>query len=92
VEIECVTVEGLVVLKLYALPSLYRQGQMGRASLYEGDITQLLLGYEVKLTPLLGVLKKHVLGRNMEEVRDILEEIQGRVARMKRRSQRGQDS
>jgi hypothetical protein len=92
IEVECVTVEGLIVLKLYALPSLYRQGQMGRASLYEGDITQLLLGYEVELTPLLGVLKKHVLGRNMEEIQDILEEIQGRVTRMKRRSLRGQDS
>jgi hypothetical protein len=32
------TPEGLVILKLYALPSLYRQGQFDRAALYETSV------------------------------------------------------
>ncbi|MGD1901833.1 MAG: hypothetical protein ACFB9N_06290 [Geitlerinemataceae cyanobacterium] len=87
-DIACATVEGLILRKSYALPSLYRQGQMGRASLYEGDITQLLLAYRVDLPPLLKELAKHLLPSDLDEVRDVLDEIQGRVARMKRRAQR----
>src|SRR5215211_3567319 len=34
-EIPCATPEGLVLLKLYALPSLYRQGNFNRVALYE---------------------------------------------------------
>jgi hypothetical protein len=90
IEIECATVEGLILLKLYALPSLYHQGQMGRASLYEGDITQLLLGHEVNLKPLLKELSKHLLTSDLEETQDIMTDIQARVARMKRRSQHSQ--
>ena len=32
------TVEGLLLLKLYALPSLYRQGNFSRVGIYENDI------------------------------------------------------
>ena len=32
--IPCATVEGLILLKLYALPSLYRQGNFARVGLY----------------------------------------------------------
>ncbi|MGD1901226.1 MAG: hypothetical protein ACFB9N_03195, partial [Geitlerinemataceae cyanobacterium] len=87
IEIDCATVEGLILLKLYALPSLYRQGQMGRASIYEGDITQLLLSYDVSPKPLLEELAQHLLASDLEEVTDILAEVQARVARMKRRLQ-----
>jgi len=41
-DILCATVEGLILLKLYALPSLYRQGNFTRVGLYEkrcGHIT-----------------------------------------------------
>jgi len=34
-----VTLEGLLVLKLYALPALYRQMDMDKVALYENDIT-----------------------------------------------------
>src|SRR5258708_22788166 len=36
--IPCATVEGLLLLKLYALPSLYRKGDFTRVFLYENDI------------------------------------------------------
>src|SRR5580698_9202165 len=44
-EVPAATVEGLIVLKLYALPSLYRQFQMDRAALYENDITMLMANH-----------------------------------------------
>lgn len=36
------TVEGLLLLKLYALPSLDRQGNFARIGLYENDIATLI--------------------------------------------------
>jgi hypothetical protein len=41
-DVPAVTVEGLIVLKLYALPSLYRQMDLDCAALYETDITLLI--------------------------------------------------
>ncbi|NEQ40500.1 MAG: hypothetical protein F6K40_31420 [Okeania sp. SIO3I5] len=58
--IRCVTVEGLIILKLYALPSLYRQGKFDRASIYENDLLLLLLNYQVDLPPLLKLVSKHL--------------------------------
>src|SRR4029077_20487221 len=52
-EIPCATVEGLLLLKLYALPSLYRQGNFARVGLYENDIATLLHDYRPALEPLL---------------------------------------
>lgn len=37
------TVRGLIPLKLYALPSIYRQGDFVRVGLYENDIATLML-------------------------------------------------
>jgi hypothetical protein len=82
--IRCVTVEGLIVLKCYALPSLYRQGQFNRASLYENDILLLLLNYAVELEPLLRLLSVHLLASDLNEVREILLEIQQRIKRLRR--------
>jgi hypothetical protein len=36
-------VEGLILLKLYALPSLYRQGNFAKVGIYENDVATLLL-------------------------------------------------
>src|SRR5262245_874303 len=41
-DITSATVEGLILLKLYALPSLYRQGNFARVGLYENDIATLM--------------------------------------------------
>ena len=35
-------VEGLLLLKLFALPSLYRQGKIDRVELYEHDVAMLM--------------------------------------------------
>jgi hypothetical protein len=79
--IRCVTVEGLVALKCYALPSLYRQGQFSRASIYENDILLLLLNYLVNVEVILAVLSQYLLPSDLQEVHAILGEIQARIQR-----------
>ncbi len=79
--IRCATVEGLVLLKCYALPSLYRQGQFSRASIYENDILLLLLNYSVDVENLLKILHAHLLPSDLTELNTIVEEIQGRIRR-----------
>lgn len=79
--IRCVTVEGLITLKLYALPSLYRQGKFDRASIYENDILLLLLNYKIDSLPLLKLLSKHLIASDLEEIKQILGDIQKRIKR-----------
>ncbi len=50
--IPCATVEGLILLKLYALPSLYRQGNFAPVGLYENDLATLMHTYQPDLEPL----------------------------------------
>jgi hypothetical protein len=78
------TPEGLVILKLYALPSLYRQGQFDRAALYETDILQLAFNYKLAFEPLLKVVKPHLIESDMEELGEIVGDIQRRIRRMER--------
>jgi hypothetical protein len=46
------TVEGLLLLKLYALPSLYRQSNFARVGIYENDIATLLHDYQPDVSAL----------------------------------------
>src|ERR1041384_6613021 len=55
-EIPCATVEGLILLKLYALPSLYRHGNFTRVGLYENDVATLMQIHNPPLEPLLNEL------------------------------------
>lgn len=80
-EITCATVEGLLVLKLYALPSLYRQGDFARVGLYENDIATLLHYHQPNLEPLWNELSPHLLASDLQSVRDIVADIQQRLAR-----------
>ncbi|WP_404787239.1 hypothetical protein [Altericista sp. CCNU0014] len=79
--IRCATVEGLLLLKLYALPSLYRQGQFDRVSLYENDILQLLLKYPVNLAQLCEILSSFLLPSDLQEIQGIASDIQARIRR-----------
>jgi predicted nucleotidyltransferase len=80
-EIPCATVEGLLLLKLYALPSLYRQGNFARVGLYENDIATLLHDYRPGLEPLLAELAPHLSATDLAELRQIVAEIRHRVER-----------
>jgi hypothetical protein len=80
-EIACATVEGLLVLKLYALASLYRQGNFARVGLYENDIATLLHEYKPNVELLFATLNKHLSETDLASVRGIVTEIQERVER-----------
>jgi hypothetical protein len=80
-EIPCATVEGMILLKLYALPSLYRQGNLVRAALYETDLLTLIHGYQPALEPLFEELAPHVSATDLAALRRIAAEIQGRISR-----------
>ncbi len=86
-DIPCATVEGLLILKLYALPSLYRQGNFARVGLYENDIATLMQGYQPPLEPLFAELKDHLSPNDLAAVRDIVAELRQRIERF----QRGRD-
>jgi len=74
--IRCATPEGLMLLKLYALPSLYRQGQIERARIYEGDIGALLLAFpDLDAEGMLDLLQQHGLSAtDAAELRKIVDE------------------
>lgn len=84
--ISCATVEGLVLLKLYALPSLYRQGNFTRVGLTENDIATLMHIHKPPLQPLLDVLENYLSTSDMAQVRQIVSEIQQRLVRFQERS------
>lgn len=75
------TVEGLILLKLYALPSLYRQGRFDKVSIYETDILLLLLRHSIDLETLLHKLARHILATDLEEIQQIVIDIQQRMRR-----------
>jgi predicted nucleotidyltransferase len=80
-DIPCATVEGLLLLKLYALPSLYRQGNFARVGLYENDIATLMHDYQPQLDPLFDELAHHLSDTDLAEVRNIVAEIRQRIER-----------
>ncbi|MBS1252193.1 MAG: hypothetical protein MAG451_01231 [Anaerolineales bacterium] len=80
-EIPCSTVEGLLLLKFYALPHLYRQGNFNKVALYETDITMLLHSYSVDVEVLFEQLGNYLSAGDMESLRTIYEEIETKIRR-----------
>ena len=85
-EIPCATVEGLILLKLYALPSLYRQGNFTRVGLYENDVATLLHTHHPAVEPLLQKLTSYLSESDMTKVKQIVGEIHERISRFEARS------
>ena len=71
----------LILLKLYALPSLYRQGLFDRVSVREGDIASLLQRYRCGVEPLFQRLHPHLQEGDRQELRVIANDILARIAR-----------
>jgi hypothetical protein len=90
--IRCATVEGLILLKLFALPSLYRQacpepyrrGSFERVGIYENDIATLINAFNPEPTPLLLELDKHLNETDMNEARQIMADIESRIRRFRK--------
>lgn len=80
------TVEGLLLLKLYALPSLYRQGNFARVGIYENDIATLLHDYQPDVSFLLSELSHYVNESDLAEIKGVVTEIQNRIKRFKNES------
>jgi len=78
------TVEGLIILKLYALPSLYRQFDWDRIYIYESDIKSLLARYRPNFEPIFRLLEPHLLKSDMDELKKIVFEEQQRIAKIER--------
>jgi hypothetical protein len=78
-------VDGLLLLKLFALPSLYRQGDFTRVALYEHDIAMLLRMGQSNVSQLFDELADHVSQSDLQELRSIVAEIEQRVARAAKR-------
>ncbi|MDY6785249.1 MAG: hypothetical protein SW833_22330 [Cyanobacteriota bacterium] len=84
-QVRCATAEGLVLLKLYALPSLYRQAQFNRIGIYENDILLLLLNYTIDLDSIFEILTSHLLPTDLQELRNTISDIQNRIQQFQAR-------
>ena len=84
--IPIVTVDGLLLLKLYSLPSLYRQGNFARVGIYENDIATLFHDYEPDANTLLTELANYVSESDLAEIKSIIADIQKRIKRFKNES------
>lgn len=79
------TPEGLLLLKLFALPSLYRQGIFDRVALYETDITMLLQRYPIQPANLVSTLQPYLSETDLASLQDILKDIEKRIRRFRER-------
>src|SRR5208282_6599312 len=78
------TVEGMILLKLFALPSLYRQFDWERIHVYESDIKTLLALHKPATEPLFALLEPHILPTDLTELKKIVSEEQQRIAKAER--------
>lgn len=84
-DVQTASKRGLLLLKLFALPSLYRQGQFDKVGVYESDIASLLAKEPVAVGELLAELRPLVLETDIEELARILQDIEDRNAKARRR-------
>ena len=82
--IRCATVDGLILLKLFALPSLYRQGSFERVGIYENDIATLMYTFKPNMETLFAELRKHLNEDDMTEAHKIIADIETRIQRFRK--------
>lgn len=80
------TVRGLILLKLYALPSMYRQGDFVRVGLYENDIATLMFYYTPDMQEILDELTLFVSSQDKSAIQDVIADLERRIARMRHRN------
>ncbi len=84
-KIPCATVEAIVLLKLFALPSLYRQGRFEKVDLYQNDVLRLMREFNPPVEPLFKELAKHLLPSDMDELHSIVQKIETDIADSRKR-------
>lgn len=85
-DVPMVTVEGLLLLKMFALPSVYRQGSFAEASIQEAEIATLLHDYEPNISHLLDEVAVYLNDEDVTEVISIILDVQKRINRYKKGS------
>jgi hypothetical protein len=78
------TVTGLLLLKLYALPSLYRQENFARVGLYENDVATLMFYHQPDMQEIAKELTPYVSSQDLAAIQDILLDLTQRISRFKR--------
>ncbi len=73
---------GIALLKLYALPSLYLQGQHIRVATYEQDLEVLfIVDPNIDDNALLNFLSKHLVASQIAELKNTCQDIRQKLAR-----------
>lgn len=80
-QIVSATVDGLILLKLYALPSLYRQGDFARVGLYENDVATLMFYHQPAMKQLTEELGSFVSAQDLAAIQDIVADLERRITR-----------
>lgn len=83
-DITIATVEGLLLLKLYALPSLYRQGNFAKVTVHESDVATLIYYYQPDTGDLLDQLSSYLSEGDLTEIRNIVADIENRFQRFRK--------
>ncbi|MEI8166349.1 MAG: hypothetical protein WCG26_08220, partial [Chloroflexales bacterium] len=78
------TVTGLLLLKLYALPSLYRQGDFARVGLYENDVATLMFYHQPAMPAILTELTPFVSSQDLAAIQAIMLDLTQRITRFQR--------
>lgn len=86
-DIRCATVEGLILLKLFVLPSLYRQDSFERVGIYENDLGSLMYTFQPRMEPLLKELGGYLNETDMAEARQIVPDIETRIRKFRKANQ-----
>ncbi len=81
--ISCATVKGLLLLKLYALPSCYRESSFIRAGIYENDIAMLIYYYKPQISALFEELSPYMEEADVAGLREIVADIEKRIERFR---------
>jgi hypothetical protein len=81
------TVTGLLLLKLYALPSLYRQGDFARVGLYENDVATLMFYHQPDMPAIVTELAPFVSSTDRDSLQDIIHDLEQRITRFRRDNQ-----
>lgn len=78
--VPCATETGMLLMKLFALPSLYRQGRFDRVDVYRGDLTGLLRRGVEPSEAMWGHLTKVMLESDVTELKRVVADLQRQIA------------
>jgi hypothetical protein len=83
-DFDCATIEGLILMKLFALTSLYERGDWAKIALFETDIYMLYAIERPEIEPILQTLHPFVRTGQFYELRMFIDEMKQRIIRLDR--------